>query len=271
MLLSPPAFGLFLFWSSFSLPFFFSGFLLLLSLSISLLSLYFASSSSSSVLCLWFYHVLGVIPFLLWFFVLLPLVLEAGCWRRWSTPVLVSVLSSDGLSLRLLCAFVRWVEMKGQRRSWGCSLSLRRSSAFLSGFSSAQDEGDGDKSMTFCRLNVSSLWFFSVFILVSSSSVFLFPILGSALSCLSCFFIFCSVFLLWFLLWFSPVSGFLSGFSFRFLSPWFFFFFLLPALSHLLWLYSQRMPSISTIETASKPLLQKPFLWKETKKAMADF
>jgi hypothetical protein len=31
------------------------------------------------------------------------------------------------------------------------------------------------------------------------------------------------------------------------------------------------MPSISTIETASKPLLQKPFLWKETKKAMADF
>jgi hypothetical protein len=25
--------------------------------------------------------------------------------------------------------------------------------------------------------------------------------------------------------------------------------------SHLLWLYSQRMPSISTIETASKPLL----------------
>jgi len=40
------------------------------------------------------------------------------------------------------------------------------------------------------------------------------------------------------------------------------------ALSHLLWLYSQRMPNISTIETASKPLLQKPFLWKETKKAM---
>jgi hypothetical protein len=45
----------------------------------------------------------------------------------------------------------------------------------------------------------------------------------------------------------------------------------LSALSHLLWLYSQRMPSISTIETASKPLLQKPFLWKETKKAMNDF
>jgi hypothetical protein len=31
------------------------------------------------------------------------------------------------------------------------------------------------------------------------------------------------------------------------------------------------MPSTSTIETASKPLLQKPFLWKETKKATADF
>ena len=49
------------------------------------------------------------------------------------------------------------------------------------------------------------------------------------------------------------------------------FFFCSFALSHLLWLYSQRMPSTSTIETASKPLLQKPFLWKETKKATADF
>ena len=86
-----------------------SGFLLLLSLSISLLSLSSASSSSSSVLCLWFYHVLSVVPFLFWFFVRLPLVLEAGCWRlwrRWSTPVLVSALSSDGLSLRLLCSSV---------------------------------------------------------------------------------------------------------------------------------------------------------------------
>jgi hypothetical protein len=54
--------------------------------------------------------------------------------------------------------------------------------------------------------------------------------------------------------------------------PWFCFRLPPPsALSHLFWLYSQRMPSIFTIETASKPLLQKPFLWKETKKAMADF
>ena len=67
--------------------------------------------------------------------------------------------------------------------------------------------------------------------------------------------------------WFFSTSSFRLS---RFLSP---SFSSSPptALSHLLWLYSQRMPSISTIETASKPLLQKPFLWKETKKAMADF
>ena len=42
-----------------------------------------------------------------WFLVLLPLVLEAGCWRlwrRWSMSVLVSVLSSAGLSLHLICS-----------------------------------------------------------------------------------------------------------------------------------------------------------------------
>jgi len=46
-----------------------------------------------------------------WFFVLLPLVLEAGCWRlwrRWSMPVLVSALSSASvfsLNLHLLCSW----------------------------------------------------------------------------------------------------------------------------------------------------------------------
>jgi hypothetical protein len=77
----------------------------------------------------------------------------------------------------------------------------------------------------------------------------------------------------------SNLSGlFQRFFLFYFWSPsirgsFFFFVSVIPpcALSHLLWLYSQRMPSISTIETASKPLLQKPFLWKETKKATADF
>ena len=73
---------------------------------------------------------------------------------------------------------------------------------------------------------------------------------------------------------FSPPPSLSPGF-FRPFSPFrsltVFPFFLPPALSHLLWLYSQRMPSNSTIETASKPLLQKPFLWKETKKATADF
>jgi len=73
---------------------------------------------------------------------------------------------------------------------------------------------------------------------------------------------------------FSPPPSLSPGF-FRPFSPFrsltVFPFFLPPALSHLLWLYSQRMPSTSTIETASKPLLQKPFLWKETKKATADF
>ena len=79
---------------------------------------------------------------------------------------------------------------------------------------------------------------------------------------------------------FSVCPLFLGSSSFRFcpvfspvVSPVlsFFFFPSPPSLSHLLWLYSQGMPSISAIETASKPLLQKPFLWKETKKAMTDF
>jgi len=99
-----------------------------------------------------------------------------------------------------------------------------------------------------------------------------------------------SVFLLLGVFRSSPFPVFLPLFMFRFLPlsvPGFFFFsvqfppffvlcdssffLLLTALSHLLRLYSQRMPSISTIETASKPLLQKPFLWKETKKATTDF
>jgi hypothetical protein len=54
-------------------------------------------------------------------------------------------------------------------------------------------------------------------------------------------------------------------------SPPSFFPLALLMLSHLLWLYSQRMPNTSIIKTASKPLLQKPFLWKEMKKATADF
>lgn len=135
MQLSTPAF---LFSGLLSLCLFISGFLLLLPPSFCpslyiLISLSSASSSSSSVLCLWFYHILGVVPFLLWFFVLLPLVLEVGCWRlwrRWSMLVLVSALSSAGLSLRLLCSWFLYSitsssEMKGQRRwwGWGCLFS----------------------------------------------------------------------------------------------------------------------------------------------------
>jgi hypothetical protein len=67
MQLSTPAF---LFSGLLSLCLFISGFLLLLPLSFCpslyiLISLSSASSSSSSVLCLWFYHILGVVPFLL--------------------------------------------------------------------------------------------------------------------------------------------------------------------------------------------------------------
>ena len=181
MLLSPPAFGLFLFLVFFLSAFFFD--------------FWFPSPSaplyitSLSVLCFFF-------------FVFLPLSLVLP---RSRFLLLCSAASGSGVRLlktvktmvnagSRLYAFVRWAEftsplplvwdsvtfsseMKGQRRLWGCSLSLRRSSAFLSGFSSAQDEGDGDKSMTFCRLNVSSLWFFFVFF-----SFLLLPILGSALS-----------------------------------------------------------------------------------------
>jgi len=43
----------------------------------------------------------------------------------------------------------------------------RKSATLVSlGSSPAQDEGDGNKGMTFCRLNVSSLWFFSFFSLL---------------------------------------------------------------------------------------------------------
>ncbi|KAJ6904598.1 hypothetical protein NC652_022578 [Populus alba x Populus x berolinensis] len=61
----------------------------------------------------------------------------------------------------------------------------------------------------------------------------------------------------------SLFSGFISLFSF----PAVHGFFFPPVFSHLLWLYSQRMPSISTVETASQPLLPETAR-RKTKKAI---
>jgi hypothetical protein len=67
----------------------------------------------------------------------------------------------------------------------------RKSATLVSlGSPPAQEEGDDNKGMTFCRLNVSSLWLFSLFsflfplcfLVFLPPSCFLLPLLGSALS-----------------------------------------------------------------------------------------
>ena len=116
-----------------------------------------------------------------------------------------------------------------------------------------RDENSGRTNTRLCVL-LLSLGFLLAFVFLYA----LFLLYVLSFFCFSGFFFFCSL-------------GFFSRSPFH-PSPGFFLPFM--AFSFLVFrpgLASDSFsPSFSFVETASKPLLQKPFLWKETKKAMAD-
>ena len=72
-----------------------------------------------------------------------------GQWPPFSSVAFSGFYKAGGRPLFL------WAET-GEPKS-----ALFISSLIPSVFAPAQDKGDGNKSMTFCRLNVSSLWFLS--------------------------------------------------------------------------------------------------------------
>ena len=113
---------------------------------------------------------------------LLPLVLEAGCWRlwrRWSTPVLVSALSFDGLSLRLLCSWFQILSPSVLR--WR-----------------NKDDGGAAPRLCVVPLLFSPLSFFRSQSPASSASFLLPSFWESPLFVTLFFIIFLSLFLLWF-------------------------------------------------------------------------
>ncbi|KAJ7010798.1 hypothetical protein NC653_001304 [Populus alba x Populus x berolinensis] len=100
--------------------------------------------------------------------------------------------------------------------------------------------------------------------LVLSFSLYIFFIYALFLCCeLSVFGLFFFFFSGFFACVFLVFFWVLSLFSFPAVHGFFFF----SVFSHLLWLYSQRMPSISTVETASQPLLPETAR-RKTKKAI---